>query len=267
LGYSSRFWYQHAISVVHKDKYRQLQILIDRLFSPEYSTGYKNWLWTHNCDGPYSSLREREYPQPLYYAALLGFYESVRKLLREGAEVKMEGRTGNAILAATSNGHTTIVEKILETVSELTEEEFCKAINHIQTNARKLILIYLKKYKFKITEGVVKAAAKNWKSGEEIMTLLLDQKGDDIRITKEVVKAAADNWESSEEIMTLLLDQKGDVGITDDAVMEIARQFDKQMMTLLFKQKGEDIKITEEVVKAAAKNWKSGEEIINLLLN
>ena len=44
-----------------------------------------------------------------------------------------------------------------------------------------------------ITEDVVKAAASNWRNGEEMMALLLDRRGDQIQITEDVVKAAASN--------------------------------------------------------------------------
>jgi hypothetical protein len=37
-------------------------------------------------------------------------------------------------------------------------------------------------------------------------------------------------------------------------------------MTLLLQQRGEKVKVTEEVVKAAAGNWSSGKELMELLL-
>ena len=89
---------------MHKDNSKQ-QALIDDLFSPGYRTSYKNWLRTHNCEKEYTFhwRKGEECPQPLYYAALLGFYNSVRKLLKDGAIIKEEGSTGNVILAATQN--------------------------------------------------------------------------------------------------------------------------------------------------------------------
>jgi len=53
-----------------------------------------------------------------------------------------------------------------------------------------------------ITEEVVKRS-RNELSGDEVMTLLLDRRGDDI-------KAAVGNGLSGDEIMTLLLDRRGD---------------------------------------------------------
>jgi hypothetical protein len=45
-----------------------------------------------------------------------------------------------------------------------------------------------------ITEGVVKAAAGNYWSVNEVITLLLEQRGADIVITKEVTKTIASGF-------------------------------------------------------------------------
>jgi hypothetical protein len=69
-------------------------------------------------------------------------------------------------------------------------------------------------------------------------------------IAEEVVKAAAGNWDSGEEVMTLLLEQRGgDMVITEEIVMTIASRFGEEAMTLLLEQHGGDIVITEEVSK------------------
>jgi hypothetical protein len=57
-----------------------------------------------------------------------------------------------------------------------------------------------------VTEEVVKAAAANYGNGKEVMTLLFNHLGADVLVTEEVVKAAA--WNSCKEVMTLLLDQR-----------------------------------------------------------
>ncbi|KAF2184492.1 hypothetical protein K469DRAFT_186225 [Zopfia rhizophila CBS 207.26] len=109
----------------------------------------------------------------------------------------------------------------------------------------------------KITEEVVRRAAGNDKYGREVMALLLEQRGDEIKITKEVVRAAAENWHSRKEVMALLLEQQADrFEISAGLVAEIARSFDQKAMTLLLEQRGDEVKITEEVVRAAAGNDK-----------
>ena len=79
------------------------------------------------------------------------------------------------------------------------------------------VISALVKDKFiEITEEIVKTAARNYRNGKEVMTLLLDRRGDDVKITEEVVEAAAENEDSGKEVMTLLLDRRGDdVRITE----------------------------------------------------
>jgi hypothetical protein len=55
--------------------------------------------------------------------------------------------------------------------------------------------------KVKITEEVVKAAARNEKSSKEVILLLLDQRGAEVKITEEVVNAVAKNWQGGKEVM------------------------------------------------------------------
>ncbi|KFY32484.1 hypothetical protein V493_00153, partial [Pseudogymnoascus sp. VKM F-4281 (FW-2241)] len=81
------------------------------------------------------------------------------------------------------------------------------AVKHSSCGA---ILVLLTYGFTKITDDVVKAAAGNWRSGKEVMALLLDRRGDDVHITDDVVKAAAGNWSSGKEVMALLLDRRGD---------------------------------------------------------
>ncbi len=92
--------------------------------------------------------------------------------------------------------------------------------------------------KVNITEEVVKAAAGNDWSGEDIMALLLDRRSGEVKITEEVVKAAAGNRNSGKAVMALLLDRRSS-----------------------------EVKITKEVVKAAAGNDRSGEDVMTLLLD
>jgi len=116
----------------------------------------------------------------------------------------------------------------------------------------------------------VTAAVGNLRSGEEVITLLLDQRGEEVEITEEVVKAAAGNGSSGEGVMTLLLNRRGDeVKITEEVVKTAAGNIwsGAGVMTLLLNRRGDEARITEEVVKAAAGNKQSGEEVMTLLLD
>ncbi len=132
------------------------------------------------------------------------------------------------------------------------------------------ILLDRREADIQITEGVLKVAAGNQQSGIEVMTLLLDRCGADIQITEKVLEVAAGNPSSGKEMMTLLLDRReADVQITEEVLTAAAenRTSDKEMMILLLDRRGADFKITEEVLKAAARNWTSGKEVMTLLLD
>jgi hypothetical protein len=118
--------------------------------------------------------------------------------------------------------------------------------------------------RIRATEDVVKAAARNWGSGKEVMMLLLEERGDEVKITEEVVKAVAGNRKSGKEVIMLLLEKRGDeVKITEEVVKAAAENGEngKEIMMLLLEERGDKVKITEEVVKAAAGNWGSGKEV------
>jgi hypothetical protein len=116
----------------------------------------------------------------------------------------------------------------------------------------------------KITEEVVKAAAKNIR--EEVMALLLSQRGDEVKITEEVIKAVAGNASSGKEVMALLLDQRGDeVKITEEVVKAAAGNYRPKVMALLLSQRGHEVNITEEVLKEAASNECASYEMVQLL--
>jgi hypothetical protein len=54
--------------------------------------------------------------------------------------------------------------------------------------------------------------------------------------------------------------------MTQGLVTELARSFTARSMALRLEQRGSEVKITEEVVRAAAGNTQSGKEILALLL-
>ncbi|WQF77080.1 Putative NACHT nucleoside triphosphatase, P-loop containing nucleoside triphosphate hydrolase [Colletotrichum destructivum] len=82
--------------------------------------------------------------------------------------------------------------------------------------------------------------------------------------------AVAENRGSGHKIMALLLDKRGDeIRITEDVVEAAAenKESGKEIMALLLDKRGDEIRITEDVVEAAAENDESGKEIMALLLD
>ncbi|KAM3497191.1 hypothetical protein MY10362_009450 [Beauveria mimosiformis] len=72
---------------------------------------------------------------------------------------------------------------------------------------------------------------------------------------------------NGEEVMALLLEQRGiEIMITEEMVTITALHFDEKLMALLLEQRGSEITITEEVVKAAAGNEGNGKEVMTLIL-
>ncbi|KAL6886872.1 Pfs, NACHT, and ankyrin domain protein [Trichoderma evansii] len=89
------------------------------------------------------------------------------------------------------------------------------------------------------------------------------------KVNDATVVAAAEN-RNGKEIMALLLDQRGDqVTITEEVVKAAAGNWrdGKKVMALLLDQRGDQVIITEEVVKAAARNLSCGREVMAFLLD
>ncbi|KAF3076247.1 hypothetical protein CFAM422_001038 [Trichoderma lentiforme] len=81
-----------------------------------------------------------------------------------------------------------------------------------------------------------------------------------------VVASAATNSKNGEEAMTLLLDQRGhQITITEDIVKAATRNNNGRVIALLFDRRGDQITITEDIVKAAAKY--SEKEVMALLFD
>jgi DNA polymerase III delta prime subunit len=162
------------------------------------------------------------------------------------------------------------------------------------------LLLEQRRDRIQITEGVVKAAAGNESSGKDIIALLLEQCGDQIQITEDMVKAAAGNRSSGEdimallrkerrhqfqipedilkaaagshhkgkEIMTLLLEQQGkQLHITENAVSAMVRMFDDPWITLLLAWRGNQTQVVQELIKAAAPDYKKQRVLVTDLLN
>lgn len=152
------------------------------------------------------------------------------------------GKLLNALTAASVHGHTKIVTLLVG--------------NHEKAQKDFIIVVVRRK----TLEVFLNAGALSSVFGES--------RAEGIDIAEDVVEAAAGNWKSGKEVMTLLLDRRGaGIHITVKVVAAIARGFDKDVMTLLFDRRGADIQITEEVVKAAAGNLRNGEEVMILLLD
>ncbi|KAL6900436.1 hypothetical protein GGI43DRAFT_49074 [Trichoderma evansii] len=108
------------------------------------------------------------------------------------------------------------------------------------------------------------------KEGEklEVIADLLGQTGDYKQITKKGIKRLAKLYD--QDVMAILLDRRGsEVIITEDVVRAAARNKEngKEVIALLLDRRGDQFAINTEIINAAAKNSQSGEKVMELLLN
>lgn len=103
-------------------------------------------------------------------------------------------------------------------------------------------------------------------SPKKIVELLLEQQGSRFRITEAVVKEAAKYDVCGECVLRLLCEREASWDITDALVKLIATKFSTRLMGPFLKRWGSKVKLTEGVVKAAAHNRRNGREMIELLL-
>jgi hypothetical protein len=71
-------------------------------------------------------------------------------------------------------------------------------------------------------------------------------------------------------VLALLLDRRGDqIRVTEDIVKAAASNWrnGKDAMALLLDRRGDQIRVTEDIVKAAARNSINGKEVMELLLD
>ena len=116
LGYSAKYWMQHARVVDQKTD--SAFLLAMELFLI-CRNAYVNWLrW---FDLNYSTLKPkpskgiRDIEPPLYCASLAGLHQHTKQLLEAGADVNAQGGNyGSALQAASYMGHDAIVAPLLE---------------------------------------------------------------------------------------------------------------------------------------------------------
>ncbi|KAK4182058.1 hypothetical protein QBC35DRAFT_468368, partial [Podospora australis] len=250
-SYATIYWAPHCQAAASERSRGQLKTLLSDFMSSRITPQSPFFLWTmqlNNLPGDIDfQFRERlrnccsrSQPSPMFTACAFDISEVVEQ--------------GNAGL----------VDASLRNAAG-------KSCQHIaaEYGSCEVLRILVAINSMEITEEVVRAAAGNWRNGKEVMTLLLEKRGDDFKITEEVVKAAAGNTGNGKEVMALLLEKQGDdIQITEEVVKAAAGNpwNGKEVMALLLEKRGDDFKITEEVVKAAAGNPWNGKEVMALLL-
>jgi hypothetical protein len=118
----------------------------------------------------------------------------------------------------------------------------------------------------KLTEGTLRAAARNKDSGPAVMRLLLEQRKYQVLITSRVVEAAAFNRKSGSEVLKLLLEPKfGSFEIHQAFITNLVRNIEPNDLELILKKRGHEIQITSEVVHLVSGNAKA-EQVMEVIV-
>jgi hypothetical protein len=81
------------------------------------------------------------------------------------------------------------------------------------------------------------------------LTHLISKHGPGTKLPGDVMEEAASNYRNGKELMALLLDRRGEDVVITEEVVKAAASNRKEVMALLLERRGEDVVITEEVVK------------------
>lgn len=119
--YSAEFWSSHACK--RENLTKETTQIAARLCSRE-SFAYINWIRLWNPENPWQKPNfwkvPKKIPNPLYFAALLNLRDVVKLLLDKDADVNaQDGYYGNALQAASSEGHEAVVKLLLDKDAEV----------------------------------------------------------------------------------------------------------------------------------------------------
>jgi ankyrin repeat protein len=117
--YAAEYWPHHA-RAAGNDMHVINQLCMQLLQAG--SNVYMNWIRLFDPDWRYSDRTDNTETMaaPLYYSSLIGLAEPTRLLLELGADVNIQGaRYGNALQAASVNGHVTIVRQLVNSGADV----------------------------------------------------------------------------------------------------------------------------------------------------
>ncbi|KAK5189084.1 hypothetical protein LTR96_011244 [Exophiala xenobiotica] len=99
----------------------------------------------------------------------------------------------------------------------------------------------------------------------DVMQYVLGKKGGHLIVTREVVIAAAKNKRGGQEVLSILLENRP-TKMGPKAFEEIVTLFDTPLVQLAFAERHREIRIDQDLIQAAARNCTHGIEVFKLLL-
>lgn len=124
LDYACRHWFHHAKKLVDQPDRCKANILAEKLFTPDQTFCFYNWLRVFEPDGSWIDFDPYKNPSsfatPLYYASYCGLLPVAKTLIERGADVAARGGMLTAPLcAATFTDSTDIVRLLIQSKAEV----------------------------------------------------------------------------------------------------------------------------------------------------
>jgi Ankyrin repeats (3 copies)/Ankyrin repeat len=223
-GYAATYWIMHVQSGVDEWTEPQ-QKLVMTLFQLVHTAPFITWvrLWDMDDDLKRIFLQKpsSDIASAIYYASFAGLLRAVQALIEIGADVKScGGLYGNALQAASSEGHEAIVSLLLEKGADVNAEGgyYGNALQAASLQGNEAIVgLLLEKGADVNAQGGYYGNALQVASlqGHEAIVGLLVKKGADVNAQGEQYGNAlqAASLEGHEAVVGLLLEKDADVNI------------------------------------------------------
>jgi ankyrin repeat protein len=284
VKYASRYWTQHA--QVAERNAGTLHLLIMELFLSK-EDAYVNWVRLFDPEKPQQEpvIRERlsenlkSIPSPLHYASAVGLVESVKILLKKGAEIDAKDNNGEtALYRAASKRHEAVVKLLLENGAEFNvkgsdgKTTLYWAAYHGHEAVVKLLLGKGAKVDAKDVYGNTALYCAAFKGHEAVVKLLVEKgAGVDTEVNNggTALHGAASNGHIV--VTKLLLEKKAEVNAKEsngDTALHLTAYYGHEAVVELLLEKGAEVDAKGSYGKTAL-YWAAHnghKEVVKLLL-
>ena len=278
--YAASYWAAHirAAEVAENDDiYKQTVCFLEcerarynwiQLLQP-----YRSW------EGHNIAQKSRLGSPPLYYASMLGLNESVKILLKKGADVNAQrGYYGNALQAASGEGREAVVQLLLEKGADVNAQggKYGNALQAASSDGHEAVVqLLLEKGADVNAHGgdygnALQAAS--WGGHEAVVQLLLE-KGADVNAQDgyygNALRAASSG--GHEAVVQLLLEKGADVNVQGGKygnALHAASSGGHEAVVQLLLEKGADVNAQGGYYgnPLQAASWRGHEAVVQLLL-
>ncbi|KAJ5155478.1 NACHT nucleoside triphosphatase [Penicillium capsulatum] len=283
--FAAMHWFSHY--VISGEEKSGIEQLVLRLFEDKKS--FATWIRLHDIDRPWETNMSRpmaETASPLYYAALLGLESVLNSVPADsrgtsplGAVNAQGGRLGNALQAASSEGHRRAVQILLDRGADVNAKcgEFGNALQAASFNGHKRVAQMLLDRGADVNahggffDNALPAAS--WRAHEKVVRMLLDQ-GADINVQGGRYGNALQvaSRKGYEKVVLMLLDRGADVNVQGGRygnALQAASYRGHEKVVQMLLDRGADVNAQggkyDNAIQAAADGGQ--EKVVQLLLD